>query len=73
MPVGRGDNALSSVKSQTVVDSAVITDMRVQLAEVGLMERVKMLYNNSSTSRSVPFCMAQSADWDGAADERSEP
>jgi len=44
VPVGRGDNALSSVKSQTVVDSAVITDMRVQLAEVGLMERVKICF-----------------------------
>ena len=56
MPVGRGDNTLSSVsdqgyrhtgghgQTQTVVDSAVITDIRVQLAKVDLMERVKICF-----------------------------
>jgi len=43
-PVGREDNALSSVRLRLLWIAAVITDMRVQLAEVGLMERVKICF-----------------------------
>ena len=68
-----GENALSSVEcqTQTVVNSAVITDIRVQLAKVDLMERVKICFTFLNIK--VGAFLAQSADWDGGADERSEP
>jgi len=48
VPVGRGDNALSVSDSDSdsrgLSKQSVITDMRVHLAEVGLMERVKICF-----------------------------
>jgi len=52
--------------------SAVISDMRVQLAKVDLMERVKICFTIIPQHKIGAF-LAQSADWDGGADERSEP
>ena len=75
VPVGRRDNALSSVRLRLYIvdsDSAVITDVRVQLAKVDLMERVKICF--TIIPQHQDRCLSGTvADWDGGADERSEP